>query len=96
MHISVLSVQTFSVFHLAYLLKAALGAGHMSVFSCGEPVILVKKMSAQWKDTVEKAQYVSYECSLLQTIRHSSAARAKGQVGESEALIRELRKYFKL
>lgn len=60
MHVSVLVIQTFSVFHLANLLKAAFGAGHMGVFSCGEPVILVKKMSAQWKETIEKAQYVSY------------------------------------
>lgn len=35
------------------------------------------------------------ECSLSQTIRHSNAAGTEGQVGESDALIRELRKYFK-
>lgn len=38
------------------------------------------------------------ECSLSQTsqtIRHSNAAGAEGQVGETDALIRELRKYFK-
>ena len=60
MHSSVLAVQIFAVFHLANLLKAAFGAGHMGVFSGGEPVILVKKMSAQWKDTVKKAQCVSF------------------------------------
>ena len=47
------------MFHLANLLKAAFGAGHMGVFSCGEPVILVNKMSAQWKETIEKAEDVS-------------------------------------
>lgn len=45
------------MFHLANLLKGTLGAGHMGVFSCGETVILVKEMSAQWRAIAEKAQY---------------------------------------